>query len=492
MPRLTQTLHDVLASRWFYFGVLTFFIIEASWIAISARYPMAFDENYHFGLIKLYSHQFGPFIGHEPVGASVFGDVTRYPSYLFHYLFSFIYRLVAIITTTLANQIVILRLLNVGLFTGGLIIWQKVYRQLGVGSALGNFSLLTLILLPQIPFLAGQINYDNLAFLLVAVSMLLAVKAAKSLGTSSWDVAALGWLLSLSLVASLVKYTFVPILAAYAIYFGVAFYRERAKLPRQLAVGWNKLAVGLKIGLVIALVVSGSLFMERYGYNAVRYHAIVPDCGRVIGTDLCLDYGPWARNYHYQAARGEFFNSNPLTFTSVWAWRMWQQPFFVIHQSYAAGDAFLLPELVTAIATIVGVGALCWQWRRLKKRWPLLPLALTVTLTYTGALWLLNYTEYSHYQRYVAIQARYLFLVFPLIFILLGQAISQLIASKNLKAALAAVGMLLILQGGGIFGYLATTNKDWWWPNQTVITLNQTAQKVISPLLVKALVIKGK
>ncbi len=52
-----------------------------AWIAVSAIYPMLFDEEYHLGIIEIYSHQLSPFITVQPPEAAFHGDITRYGSY---------------------------------------------------------------------------------------------------------------------------------------------------------------------------------------------------------------------------------------------------------------------------------------------------------------------------------------------------------------------------------------------------------------------------
>src|SRR5690348_13109817 len=119
----------LLGSRRFFYGVLIFFGLESLWIAISAAYPMAFDEDFHFGLIKIYSHHWLPFLSGQPEGADAFGAVARDPSYLYHYLMSFPYRLISFCTGNETAQVVFLRLLNIMLFGTALVLFRRVLRR---------------------------------------------------------------------------------------------------------------------------------------------------------------------------------------------------------------------------------------------------------------------------------------------------------------------------------------------------------------------------
>ena len=84
MKRITK-LNQLLGSRRFFLFILCFFLFEAAWIALSAVYPEAFDENFHFGLIQTYSHYWLPFFSSQPPHANAYGAVARDPSYLYHY-----------------------------------------------------------------------------------------------------------------------------------------------------------------------------------------------------------------------------------------------------------------------------------------------------------------------------------------------------------------------------------------------------------------------
>ena len=88
----------ILASRGLFLFTLCYFVIQSVWIALSAVYPQAFDEEFHFGIIKVYSHHWSPFLTKQPVGGNPYGALARDPSYLYHYLMSFPYRFIYLFT----------------------------------------------------------------------------------------------------------------------------------------------------------------------------------------------------------------------------------------------------------------------------------------------------------------------------------------------------------------------------------------------------------
>ena len=227
MRKFINFITRVANSRKFFYFLIFVFVIEASWFAICCRYPMAFDENYHFGLIKIFATQWSPFITKLPANAAAFGDIFRYDSYLYHYLMSFIYRLIVVFTHTEIAQIVILRFINIVLFVIGLVLFRKIFKRLKLSDLFTNFACLILILIPVVPFLAATINYDNLAFVMVPLTVLLTFDCRDSLIKGEISLVKTLLLLGCGMLASLVKYPFLPIFAAEVIYLVVVLIRHK-------------------------------------------------------------------------------------------------------------------------------------------------------------------------------------------------------------------------------------------------------------------------
>src|SRR5476651_13106 len=119
-PSRTRRFITVLGRPVFFRIILALLVLEAAWIALSGRYPMAFDEDFHLGIIRLYAHHLSPFWSSQPEVADRFGAVARDPSYLYQYLLSFPYRLISQFTSDQTIQVIILRFVNIGLFATGI------------------------------------------------------------------------------------------------------------------------------------------------------------------------------------------------------------------------------------------------------------------------------------------------------------------------------------------------------------------------------------
>src|SRR5882672_10647373 len=110
---LASRLVRFVDSQPFFWLVIALLVLEAAWIALTGRYPMAFDEDFHLGIIRLYAHHISPFWAHQPPDGNAFGAVARDPSYLYQYLMSFPYRLVAAFTSDQTLQVLWLRAVNI-------------------------------------------------------------------------------------------------------------------------------------------------------------------------------------------------------------------------------------------------------------------------------------------------------------------------------------------------------------------------------------------
>ncbi|HEY5442555.1 MAG TPA: hypothetical protein VIJ68_03385, partial [Candidatus Saccharimonadales bacterium] len=152
--------------------ILGLLVLQAAWIALSGRYPMAFDEDFHLGIIRLYAHHLSPFWSGQPAGGDQFGAVARDPSYLYQWLMSFPYRFVGLFTGDQTIQVLWLRAINIGLFTSGLVLYRRLLAKTGASRAMIHTCLLIFVLIPVVPLLAAQINYDNLFLPMVAFATL--------------------------------------------------------------------------------------------------------------------------------------------------------------------------------------------------------------------------------------------------------------------------------------------------------------------------------
>ena len=483
-----------LSSKLFFVLIIGFFVFEAGWIAVSARYPMAFDEAYHLGIIKIYSHQLSPLLHHQPDGAAPFGPLTVASSYLYHYLMSFPYRWLSATLDDPKSVIVALRFINIALMGSALVLYRRVLGKTKASAAAANLTMLVFVLIPIVPLLAGQLNYDNLLILLLAISTLLVLDFQKQLkGKKQVNTGLFMHIFSVAMLACLVKFVYLPFFLAIVLFLGWILYRNLGspkKIWRSAAKNWHSLTrVNRGIALAV-LIISLGLFMQRYGQNVIRYHNVDPSCDQVLALERCEAYGPWARNHNYMAHAKDIGLGNPAVFTGSWLVGMFDRSFFVINGPggrYTYQNHIPLPLMSITVILVFLFGLyLIWRYRRqLLQGDPALQFMLLSSFIYLGALVYRNYTNYLQFGgQLAAINGRYLLMMIMPVLLLLAMAYQRYLKPRQ-ALPVAAVILLLLLQGGGFISFIYYSHPGWYWPNdRTSVRINNDAQKIVKPFIV--------
>lgn len=492
--KLTALINAALTSSKFFPIVVGLLILQAAWIALSARYPLAFDENFHFGIIQLFSHQWGPYFSSTPPDSGAYGALTRDPSYLYHYLMSFPYRLIASVVHAEAVQIILLRFINIALFGAGLVAFRHLLSQLTIPHKLINFSLLMLVLIPAVPFLAAHINYDNLLFLLLPISLSLTLSCTQRLQShQSLPIVRFSLLVITLLLTSLVKYVFLPIAVVIVVYLGITLLRELGwrQVPASIIRSFRSLKWPLKVALLIGLVISSGLFIERYGVNIIQYKDFAPDCAKIESFEHCSQYGPWIRNYHYtqdMQLSPRLVDPNLISFSGLWVFDLLYRLFFAINYDYSNKPPLILPFGLAIAMTISSLLAMLVTGVAVLRRYRSLLLPLGATALYAASLFYKNYQDYLAYGERVAVNGRYFIPLLPIILVFAGLAVHQLLQrlkhyGSKTQAIFASLLIVIMLQGGGVLTFIVLSDRNWYWDNPVVITINHIAQSFVSPLI---------
>lgn len=502
IQRLQDTISRLLRSPRFFYVIIGLLVLQAAWIALTARYPQAFDENYHFGLIQLHAEQLLPFFTYQPPGAEIHGAVVRDPSYLFHYLMTFPYHLLRLITDSETVQIIALRFLNIAIFVWGLFVYRKLFSEMGVARSIMHAVLLFFVLTPIVPLLAGHINYDNLMFALCALLFLYMVRYVKAL--QSPDLVLRGIPLQVALqiilvgaVGSIVKFPFAPIFFAVLVVLVFMTWRARRRLAANSSgvdekvviekaaskpepVLRNLVRLPGKAKLVvysILVVLAVGLCIERYGINLVRYQAPVPKCDKVLSVEACLSYSPWARDYNFAKTYPDPTAWGIFVYPAVWVHRTVFETMFTISSQFRPDGTVeykpVAPLTINNYAgwTVVTFGILLalYYWRRI---WQdrLLRVLLLVIAFYGLVLFLQNFQMYIHSGEAVAIHGRYWIPVYPVLYLVLALGFAWFLQQFNLqkyKALLLTVTLILFMQGGGITGWIIRSDPSWYWQHSS-------------------------
>lgn len=492
--KISERLLAFLASKKFFWGLLGFFVFESVWIAISARYPMAFDEEFHFGVIKLYAaNDFSPFFASQPEHADTFGAIARDPSYLYHYLMSFPYRLMSFITDSQAAQVIALRFMNIAFVVGGLIAFRALFLRAKLSAALAHTALAIFILVPIVPLLAGQINYDNLLILTVPLTLLLVAKILEGLRKQKVYVAQMVLLAAALLLECLIKYPAIPIalaVGAYVLYRLVrAFWGQHMRFAKAVAASSKSLSRKTVLGLAALLVLSAGLFFQRYGVNVIKYHDPLPDCAAVLTVKQCMANGPWSRNHAYVAQKTDV-DSNILSYANLWFHDMLLRSVFAVNgpfSDYTNHFPLWVPQATFEFLCLVSIVLVLLFAARIFAKHRELQLFMLVSCAYIGILFWNNYRSYLHTGEPVAINGRYLLLVLPLILAICALSFVYFLRKVRfeiVKSSLSVTIILLLLQGGGFVTFVLQSDEGWYWRNSRLVTtLNDAARSVLSPVV---------
>ena len=493
--RAARWLISFVDSTYFFWIVLGIFTVQALWMAWSGAYSMAYDEFFHLAAIQEYAKHLLP-IATESVTHPELGAFSRDPSFLYHYLFSFPYRLIIVIWHNFTAQIIALRVLNLGMFLGGMFVFWRTLLRAGFTKRLANSILFAFSLVPTFVFVASQLNYDNMLFLVSAITVYLATDYLMRLkGKKPLSIPRVLLLVGMLLAGSVVKYAFLPIAAAVGgilvIETILAFRRRDISLPmiRVQFASSNKLfSVLSAVFLIFAL----GVFAQRIGGNLIRYHAPAPDCAQVLSYDDCLQHDAYARNANYTNLKlsEQLSLRDKLTYPIRWYQQMLQESFFVVspkQTGYQTGTplptAYIAGYIIATALVFILITSAFW----LLKENAVWRLWFITSVSYLIVLFGVNYKEYLRLGVPVAIHGRYAVPVIILLGALGAVAIRRYMHTyRRLKlriAVAASVLIVLLILGGGWLPWIIRSTDSWIWPHAVQAT--KVVRSLLWPFIIK-------
>lgn len=481
----------IISSKAFFYIVWVISIVQAAWIALISRYPMAFDEAHHFEVIQLHAKQWGPLILKQPDGPVLYGPLVRDPSYLYHYLLSFPYRVLDSLGLNEQSIIISMRFISIALFALGLLLFRKVLQKTKASNAAINAAMLFFIMIPTVPLLAGQLNYDNLQFPLMALAMLMTINFRESLQKRKVDLFLLAQIIVVCILGSVTKFTYLPVITAivlYLVFILIHFYRANRKLAkRAVKKDWAGMSTARRWILSGTFTIATGLFIWSYGVNLVLYRNPVPPCHSVLGKERCSENEIWLRN-DTAALKNKGVNPNPVLFSYNWLNGMYYRLFFTINgasgtKRYQNHTALGITTAAAALAITGGLLFLRYG-RRILQSDPALVFTTFVSLFYIGSVWARNYNDFLNLGQMLAINGRYMQpLLLPIILVLIASYQWALRTMPNVKLGILLISFLLFLSGGGITGFIHYSDTDWYFTgNQLLLQSNDFAKKIIAPL----------
>jgi len=466
MEDQTRKVAKLLSSQWTFVFTLLVFVAETGYLSLTSRFPMAFDESYHFSLIKFFSHRLNPIVTSQAGSTYGLGAIVQNPSFLYHYLLSFPYRLVALFTNSLEVQAVGLRFVNIAFAVASLIVMRRLLRLLNLSGALTNIVVLVFALTPVVTALSAQINYDNLLILAVTLCLYETAAFARKLDRKIFDAQSLLTLLCLCLFSSLVKFAFLPVFAGITVLVAckLAFYRPPKKSSR-LSVARKSfagIAKTSKLLLLVAGLVSSFLFVRLYGVNLVKYHNPAPQCSQVLNIRDCKHYYAWDSDYNAQQQEKAHPATDTMNVLGYGVYWLAINGFGIFGAILPlAGPYYLSPTFCLIVVILLTVAFVCMavNFKKVLKGHKNLLAIIAISLFYALAIWGRNYHDYLQLGQPVAVDGRYLVPVLIYFYALLGLGAQYALASKQtpqliIKWALVLLVVFSFLYYGGYAQYV--------------------------------------
>lgn len=490
MVRFGHLCLRILASRKFFIFTVILLVLQALWIAASFNYPLLWDEYYHFGLIQFYAHHLSPIIINQPESLDLYGNVARSPKYFYHYVLSFPFRGIELVTGNQTAQVILLRIINIGIFAGALVAFRKAMLLLTPSRALVHFALLVFVLLPLTPLMAAHINYDTMQFLLAGLVLYWALRFIKA---EQFEIRWLLLIIGFGSLAAIVKYTFLPVLVAVALYLLIFIIRKYGRNTASLAiVSWQDLPRRTMIALALLVIIGAGLAFERFGGNLVQYGRVDPVCSQVISVERCLSFSPFKQEYTLGQSQGAGSAAptnlvGPLQFSYKYWLRDIYKQFFttgtqLAYEVFVVPEPLKIPFTVMAIAGIVGLVCFIVASPQLLRR-PEVQIVLLSAFLLALSLWLVEYEKYVRTGAPLAIQGRYLLPLFPLVLLVCIIAVDKVVHWKRLKAALGAIVIAGLIWGGGLLPHIVQSSQEWYWQNRLIVNTNDAITDALDPVL---------
>lgn len=486
MEKISNVIRLVLSSNLFWIGILAVVALQGIWYALSFA-PILFDEDRHLDFIFFYTDYLNPFISVQTPAMDYLGQVAREPSYLYYYLMSFPLRAIQLFTADYMIQVIILRVLNIGLFVGAIFILRKIFLEVGISKLLANVSLLLFALIPTVAPMAGVVSYDVGVFFMIALLLLHTVRVYKKGSMTARDLTVF---IVLSVVASVIKYTALPVVLAATIVILVRIIQKRkVKIFSDIKNSFLASTWLIKLILIVSIVISAAIFVERPLQNALTHKSLNPSCLSTLPQEQSRER--CVKNYVYER-NILFLDMKPDNFKPV-------SPFDYFFNTWIPGMVVSLVRQVPStpplslihtsfyFLCIVGSLAILLALRELLKKYKSLWVLVTAAVFYIGAVYLSNYSGYVELGQPVAISARYLLPAIPLVIVLVGLSLRILLPKARRAATALAIVLVLLLvgQGGGLVSYILQTNGEYFWPNSPTVRFNEAVKPILSDIVVE-------
>lgn len=481
----------LVSSKYFFLGLIAFFLLQGVWYATSINHGIPADEVYHVQFIEEYAGRpllSGPIIN-DQADRFHLGDLERTPSYLYHYLLSFVHRVTESFGLSDQSQILALRMVNLLFGVLSLVLVRKIIMAASGSKLFSNIVVLTTSLTGMFVWISAAVNYDNLSlltFLLFTYLALLLLRKPSVILLSSSII--------VSLLAVLIKVTIAPtILLLAAICLMIMIYRRN-----QFLVSFKKSWAGhlstdkLQLFIVgILLVVSLLIFTERVIGNLVSYGSVSPKCDQIHSVESCLNHFIYKRGIDQRVKLEESISlgvrpeANIAQFTDRWPTIMYERLYYYFgHKTFGSNPISELAKVALVLLVVVALSI---------KKLPVLKsneekILLAITIFYIAQLFLYNMKAYVKFGEILGgYQGRYLLPVIPFayyfIFQLINSARNSLSGGTRRLFTVVAVIIVIAFTALHFPVLLFVLETDSTWFTENIQHLNESIRQFVLQII---------
>lgn len=369
-----------------------FWIVSTLNFAFSTSIGSPPDEMYHIKLSKLYGNV-STFIAQDTKDTIDLGIVSKTPN-LYHLILG-----KTLVFSDFAP--IILRIENflIGIF---FIIFSIITIHSHTSSK--KIRILFLFLLSNIvmlQYLFGAVSYDNFINLFALISFYYFHKIIQNNDAKSFK-----WLIIISLLGVLVKFTYIPLFLVQLSVICINYY-----MNGKLTILFKSLTNSKPLLLILLLL--SSVILYFYGLNLLRYGALTPSCKQVVSSELCTqDPNTTIKNQIYLSEKINPNFSNIYAYGFSWLRLMFERTFGIFsHQT-------LLPNAEwISFLTLFSLFSLVIVFKQINNKYDYY--LFFISVFYTLILFIKNYNGFLLTGiNAAAVQGRYVFpILFPLIYL---------------------------------------------------------------------------
>jgi len=436
--------------------LLVVFTFYATFLALKLKRAIVPDEPYRFEVSQHFATTWG--IPDDVAVAEYYGEDLHRNPYLGYWIFARIINIQDLIAPSGGERqtLVFLRMANVlfalgtvlyGFFISKELIKHKWWRLLPVFLVTNTLMFV---------FLSGGVSYDNPTNFFCAASLFYLIRV---LNKKSFLSNTLGWVIFI-LIGSLIKTTVLPLALVMVVVWLIFVLKNRKEITLSGVKDWKTICLFIILVIVLAFIIG------LYGVNVIKFQSLTPACRDTFSTEICQatpfairqkELGLPEKLSVLEAFKRGYPEPIRYTFDS-WIPEMMKRIFGIMaHKNYF--------PIATSYIQIALLWVLFLGARYSKKPGDIFLSLLGIFSFYTLTLIAINYnTELVYgFDKFVALQGRYIFPVITIAVVLIAIILTK-VQHKLTRFVTAGVLIVLFLYSGPIrfLWYYSSVFADWF------------------------------